>query len=295
MIDEAALRAAFESRTGRPLGDFRLAPLSGGCINHAFRLDADGARFFVKSNDHHLPGHFESEARGLEAMRASGTSLHVPEVVTWVDDPRGTSFLVLEYLEPGRRVADFDDRLGRGLAELHGASDTRGFGFEIDGYCGATSQPNRWSSSWTEFYAERRLLHQARLAASRGLPKSDVGLVERLARRLGDWLDDDPVSPSALVHGDLWSGNVHVDAEGRPALLDPAAYFAHREAEFGMMALFGSFSSRVYEVYQDHSPLAPGWRQRLDLYVVYHLLNHFVLFGGDYGRQAIARVRHYVA
>lgn len=294
MIDEEVLRGAIEASTGRPLADFRLTPLSGGCINDAFRLDTGEARFFVKSNHHRLVGHFEAEAQGLEALRASGTSLRIPEVIAWVDDLHGTSFLVLEYLESARRCADFDDRLGRGLAELHAATDTRGFGFQVDGYCGATPQPNRWSSNWTEFYAQRRLLHQTRLAAARGLASADVGLIERLARRLGDWCDDDPGSPSALIHGDLWSGNVHVDDEGHPALLDPAAYFANREAEFGMMALFGSFSPRVYQAYQDHSPLAPGWRQRLDLYVAYHLLNHFVLFGGDYGRQAIARIQHYV-
>jgi fructosamine-3-kinase len=255
-------------------------------------LETDGERFFLKWNDHPLPRQFEAEAAGLRALHASECSLVVPAPIAWHDDAEGGSFLLLEYLEPGQRRADFEELLGSGLAELHRCSTERGFGFDLDGYCGATPQPNGWMKSWAEFYGERRLRHQLELARRKGLAAADVDRAGRLVSRLGEWIHDD--EPPALIHGDLWSGNLHVAPDGRPALIDPATYFAHREAELGMMALFGGFAPRVWEAYQEAFPLAKGWRSRLDLYELYHVLNHFNLFGGGYAQQAMGIVRQYV-
>ena len=36
-----------------------------------------------------------------------------------------------------------------------------------------------------------------------------------------------------LLHGDLWSGNVGT-VDGEPCIFDPACYYGHHEAEFGM-------------------------------------------------------------
>ena len=161
----------------------------------------------------------------------------------------------------------------------------------MDGYCGATPQPNPLSPTWSDFYAEHRLHHQLRLARARGLAKRDGEVIERAIERARTLLDDD--EPPALIHGDLWSGNLHVTPDGTPALIDPAAYYAHREAELGMMTLFGGFSARVYDAYDEARPLRAGWRERLDLYALYHVLNHFHLFGGGYGAQAVALARSY--
>jgi len=289
LIAEEDLRRALEPVLGAIPGEWERRPLAGGCINEAFELRAGSERCFVKGNTHALERQFEAEAAGLTALRDSGTSLTIPRVLAFEDGPAG--FLVLEFLESARRRPDFDESLGRGLAELHLCSHERGFGFDLDGACGATPQKNGWMERWADFYAERRIGFLTRLSADRGLPSGDVAVLEALIERLPTWIDDD--EPSALIHGDLWSGNLHVGPEGEPALIDPAAYFGHREAELGMMALFGGFSKRVWESYQDTRPLRPGWRQRLDLYTLYHLLNHFVLFGGGYGSQAMAIARRY--
>jgi fructosamine-3-kinase len=293
MIEDASLRECLESALGRSLVSFERRPLAGGCINQAFELRAGGERWFVKGNAHPLPDQFRAEAEGLRALRESGTSLRIPDVVAFRDHDAagGDAFLVLEFLDPGSRVRDFDEALGRGLAELHEASSERGFGFDLDGYCGATPQPNGWMDEWAEFYTERRIGHQIRLARESGLPATDVGVLESLLARLPALVDDD--EPPALIHGDLWSGNLHVGPQGEPALIDPAAYYGHREAELGMMALFGGFPSRVWEAYQEVRSLRPGWRQRLDLYTLYHVLNHFHLFGGGYGAQAMEIARRY--
>ncbi|HKK71687.1 MAG TPA: fructosamine kinase family protein [Candidatus Krumholzibacteria bacterium] len=278
MIDDTRLRQVLEEGLGRPVGDFDREPLGGGCINDAFVVDV-GERFVVKGNDRPLPHQFESEARGLEALRAAGGPLVIPRVLGFRDDAQNGGFLVIEYLEPGRRAPDFDERLGHGLASLHRHADDRGFGFDVDGYCGATPQPNPWTDRWPAFYAEHRIRHHVRLAADRGLDRGTVDLLDSIADRLEEWIDD---GPSSLIHGDLWSGNLHCTADGAPALIDPAAYFGHREAELGMMSLFGGFGPAVWEAYQEAWPLEPGWRQRLGLYELYHLINHYVLFGGAY-------------
>lgn len=290
-MNEPALREALGRALGREVGRIESRSVGGGCISAARILEVDGERFFFKTNEHPLPRQFEVEAAGLSALRDSGSSLVVPAPIAW-SDAEGARFLVTEYLEPGRRGPDFEERLGRGLAELHACGSERGFGFDLDGYCGATPQPNAWTRSWPEFYAERRLGHQLRLAEERGYGAERSARLERLVARLGDWIVEAP--RSSLIHGDLWSGNLHVAPDGRPALIDPAAYYGHPEAELGMMALFGGFRARVWESYAEARRLSPGWRNRLDLYTLYHVLNHFVLFGGGYGGQADEIVRRYV-
>ncbi len=264
-----------------------LQPLSGGCISQAARLSLPRGPVFLKWNAELAPGAFQREAEALAALRASGTRLRIPEVIAV-----GEGFLVCELLQPGPPIADFDAELGRGLAELHRCRGPA-FGFEHDNFCGATPQPNGWMDDWIAFYGARRLGFQIELARrTRGVPREASRACDRLLEALPSLLDGGEAP--ALIHGDLWSGNLHRDARGRPALIDPAAYYANREAELGMMRLFGGFSERVYQSYDEAWPLSPGWRARLPLYTLYHVLNHYNLFGGHYGAQAWAIVRRYV-
>lgn len=288
---EERLRDALARVLGRPGSAISASPIGGGCINEARLLKVGTERFFLKTNARGLPGHFEAEAAGLRALSGATQLLVIPEVVGWSDAP-AAPFLVTEYLERGEPAPDFAVRLGEGLAELHESSSPLGFGFERDGYCGATPQPNGWLRSWPDFYAERRLGHQLQLAAAQGLPVETCARLERAIDRLRDWIAD--TEKSSLIHGDLWSGNVHVTRQGHPALIDPAAHYGHAEAELGMMALFGGFEPAVWESYAAARRPAPGWRNRLDLYSLYHVLNHFVLFGGGYAAQADTILRRFV-
>jgi protein-ribulosamine 3-kinase len=289
------LQQTVASALGHAFGDavqihaYRL--LGGGSINRTEIIETTAGTFVLKSNRHARPGMFQAEADGLAALRSSGTSLVIPRVVAVHD--AAPAFLVLEYLDAGARVGDFDERLGRGLAELHRSTNAC-FGFWRDNYCGATPQPNSWTERWVDFYAASRLGHQARLASDAG--RLDVGeraAIDRVINRLGDWIDEPADGPS-LIHGDLWSGNLHRDSGGCPAIIDPAAYFAHREAELGMMTLFGGFSQRVFDAYHETLPLEPGWRDRNALYRLYHVMNHLNLFGGGYHADVMAIVRRYV-
>jgi len=57
---------------------------------------------------------------------------------------------------------------------------------------------------------------------------------------------------------------------------------ADREAEFGMTTLFGGLSHCFYDAYQEMWPLQAGSDDRIEIYRLYHLLNHLNLFGTSY-------------
>ena len=98
-------------------------------------------------------------------------------------------------------------------------------------------------------------------------------------------LKDAAIKP-ALLHGDLWGGNAGFDRAGAPLVFDPATYYGHREADLAMTELFGGFSANFYAAYRDAFALDAGYAVRKQLYNLYHVLNHFNLFGGGYARQA---------
>jgi len=255
--------------------------LSGGDINDAFELELQsGVRVFLKTNERAPASMFPAEARGLDWLRAA-RALRIPEVLAVSGGRAGEpSFLVLELLEPNKPTRDFDERLGRGLAELHRAG-APGFGLDHDNFIGSLPQRNRVHESWSDFFWNERLEPQLQRAVAAGQvgAKLRAGL-ERLAGRLSQLLG--PAEPPARLHGDLWGGNLHVDEQGAPCLIDPAAYGGHREVDLAMMRLFGGFSETVFRAYQEVWPLAPGHAERVGLYQLYPLLVHVNLFGGGY-------------
>ncbi len=65
-------------------------------------------------------------------------------------------------------------------------------------------------------------------------------------------------------------------------------YYGDREADLAMTRLFGGFGPGFYAAYEAAWPLDAGAGARIDLYNLYHVLNHLNLFGGGYLRQATA-------
>lgn len=276
-------------------------PLAGGDINEVARLTtSQGTSYFLKQHANPPPQMFQVEALGLEALREAFTRCHSTEIRVPQVFLRGESFLLLEDLRPSAKSHDYWERLGRGLAHLH--NDTRAcFGFtqeqqgkskQVDNYCGLTPQPNPAMSDGYAFFSEARLLHQTRLARTKGLlTPADLRDIENLCQRLPQLV---PEQPASLIHGDLWSGNAHTGPAGEPALIDPAAHWGWAEAEIAMTRLFGGFSPTFYQAYLETRPLDPGWEDRLDLYNLYHVLNHANLFGQGYVDQARTILRKYL-
>lgn len=263
--------------------------VSGGDISEAVRVDTPRGGLFVKWVTGGPSDLFEREAEALERMRGSGTSLRIPQVLGVAGGVDAPATLVLEYIGSGRPAGDYDEQLGRGLAELH-TERAESFGFDHDNYCGTTPQPNDWTDDWVEFYREHRLRHLLGLIEHRReVSQQERRDLQRLMGRLDELLDAS--EPPSLIHGDLWSGNVFADGQGRPVVVDPAAYYGHPEAELGMMDLFGGFSQTVYDAYLEARSLPAGWQSRIPVYALYHLLNHYYLFGGHYRQRAFGQAR----
>lgn len=277
-IDER-LTARLLEEAGIEIGPARRRPVSGGCIHQCWILEGRGGDCFVKANGASRLAMFEAERDALREL-AAVRAIRVPEpyLSCQID---AEAFLVMERIEFGGAVDG--ERQGRELAALHRQLSPDGrFGWHRENYIGTTPQPNRWSLHWGEFFAEHRIEHQVRL-------NQQAGAVFRGARRFVERVPElvgDHGAEASLLHGDLWGGNAAFDAAGRPVIFDPASYYGDREADLAFTRMFGGFAEAFYRGYQESWPLRDGWRDRAELYNLYHVLNHALLFGGGYAAQA---------
>ena len=276
MWDEIAI--AISQATGEKFTCDRRQAQSGGCINQTMRVSDGNRQFFIKINGESNLDMFETEAIALQQIAATQT-IRVPKPLCWgISDDQ--AYLVMENLDLGGRQ-DWD-AMGRNLAAMHRVTSDRGFGWERDNVIGSTPQINHWTKDWVSFWIEYRLAFQIRLAQSKGWR---CAIAEsKIYAAIPRFFDNYQPQPS-MVHGDLWGGNAaFVDSE--PVIFDPALYFGDREVDLAMTELFGGFPAQFYLAYQDSYPLDSGYQRRKTLYNLYHILNHFNLFGGGYGSQA---------
>lgn len=269
-----------QSTTGVTLRGARDA-IGGGCINETVRLRGEGRDFFVKLNTASKADMFVAEAEGLRDIAATRT-LRVPEPVCR-GVAGGSAYLVLEYLSLGH--AGKGAVLGERLAALHRITQTE-FGWRRDNTIGSTPQINTPDTDWLRFFRARRLGCQLELAERNGAVSELLRRGAELMERLAGLFDGYHPQPS-LLHGDLWSGNYSFLTDGTPVIFDPAVYFGDREADIAMTELFGGFGGDFYAAYRAAWPLDTGYAVRRMLYNLYHILNHYNMFGGGYGQQAL--------
>ena len=294
---DAALADWLRERTGQRLS--RRAPVGGGSIHAAWRLELDGGeRLFAKCCALADQAVLEAEADGLAALVAAARApLRVPQPLA-LGVVADQAVLLLPWLEIGSATDPAGWRaFGAALAELHRASLGRAllpgdrpagaFGWWRDNVIGSTPQSNTWGDDWGRFFSERRLAPQLRLLARRG---GALAGAEALLEQVPNWLAAHRPEP-ALVHGDLWSGNGALLRGGGAAVFDPAVYRGDREVDLAMARLFGGFPASFFAGYAEAWPLPAGHLQRVDLYNLYHLLNHANLFGGGYRDRSQALVR----
>jgi fructosamine-3-kinase len=280
----SAIVGEIETETG-----FRVLPssgksVSGGCIHQSAIFETEGGgSLFVKQNNSEALKLFETEFRSLEWL-ASTETVRVPRPFHF-GEMEGTSYLVLEAISLSNRSdSDSSRKMGQALALLHSAADDR-FGADYDNFIGATPQPNPWTESWADFFTKYRLEHMFQLAAKRGKHFQNEA---RLLGTVHSHLSSLDISPS-LLHGDFWGGNASFDMNGDPVLFDPASYMGDREADIAFTRVFGGFGPGFYEAYRETFPEPEPIRETI--YNLYHILNHFVLFGGGYGDQADTMIR----
>ncbi len=266
-----------------------VSPVGGGCIHQAWKLHLrDGQVLFAKSGGSSALPLFEVEADALEALHAHADSnlLVVPQPIALTALPHGAA-LILPWLDCG---GSDQTALGRGLALLHDssmASSPARFGWHRDGFIGAGPQPGGWRDDWGSAFVQLRLRPQ--LQALEGFHHDSTDL-EQLLHRITEHLNEHQPRP-ALVHGDLWGGNAASLTDGRGSIFDPASWWADREVDLAMTHLFGGFGEAFRSGYREVLPEAPGADDRVEIYNLYHLLNHANLFGGSYVSQCRASLR----
>jgi fructosamine-3-kinase len=285
----AAWQSAVLARIGARPGATRWIELGGGTFGGTWRLESGGDRYFMKTQPASHLAALEAEAEGLRELSHAG-AIRVPMPVVCASAEEH-AFLALEWLDFGG--GGRDAALGTALARLHRMSADR-YGWRRDNTIGATPQDNAWSEDWVTFFRDRRIAPQLALAARHAA----AGRLQRDGEKLLaaiPLLLSGHAPPASLLHGDLWSGNAARLASGEPTVFDPAVYFGDREADLAMTELFGGFDPDFYAAYRAAWPIDEGYPVRRTLYNLYHVLNHFNLFGGGYGTQAQTMIERLLA
>jgi fructosamine-3-kinase len=281
-----AVEAVLREHAGPGTAIQSITAVGGGCISPTARIDTGDGSYFLKWSGPDLPiGLLAAEARGLRSLAQAG-AVRVPAVIELGSHP---DWLLLEWLEAGAAGPGAWRRLGRDLALLHQRLGDR-FGDERDNFIGSLPQGNGPMHDWADFWRRRRLEPQLGRALDRGLlGPMDRRRFDALSARLDDLLGPGQEDGPSLLHGDLWAGNVHMMADGSPAVIDPAVYHGHREVDLAMADLFGGFDPDFRRGYDEVWPPAPGYTPtRRAVYQLYYLLVHVNLFGSGY----VGRTRH---
>lgn len=254
--------------------------VSGGCINQGYRIKGNDKTYFVKLNQASAVEMFRAEALGLTQMYDTQT-ITIPKPICW-GVAENSSYIVLEWLDLGRGNSSSWLEMGRRLAQMHQQGTVDKFGWEMNNTIGSTPQINTWMDNWADFFAEQRIGYQLRLAKRKGGNFPDTKkVVAAIKEKLADRKPE-----ASIVHGDLWSGNANITADGQPTIFDPATYYGDREVDLAMTELFGGFPAAFYQGYNQQWQLDSGYRERETIYNLYHILNHFNIFGGGYASQA---------
>lgn len=251
---------------------------SGGCINNALKLDTSEGHFFLKWQSDIPEDMFQKEAEGLKLLARAG-SIKIPEVFGY-GQMDGRYYLLMENIESGVPLKDYWRNFGFSLAEMHMRNTSDNYGLDHNNYIGKLPQPNEAADNWVDFFIEKRLEFQLKLAVQNRLVDSSFVQRYRTFYELLPQLL--PTDQPALLHGDMWSGNVMVAQDGHVCLIDPAVYYGHREIELAFTQMFGGFGHEFYTAYNEAYPMEHGFDERVDIYNIYPHMVHVNLFGTSY-------------
>ncbi|WP_295731552.1 fructosamine kinase family protein [uncultured Limosilactobacillus sp.] len=250
-------------------------PVSGGDINEAYRVVADGIPYFVKVQPHQPTQYFAHEQNGLKAL---GSVINTPKVIA-TGEINGNAYLILNWIEEG---PENPVALGHAIAKLHQKHADQ-FGFSTNHRTRVLLKDNSWNDSWRDFYLNQRLAPEINIAKKLGRWNDWRNFhFQKMTTKFDHYYKSNSVTPS-LLHGDLWAGNYMFNQNGTPTLIDPDALYGDREYDLAMTTIFGGFTPAFYQAYNEAYPLTPGFEDRLPWYQFYYLCMHLILFGETYG------------
>lgn len=264
----------------------------GGDIAQSYRLvDDRGNKYFLKQLNQ-SDGLFESEADGLKRLQIANQGFRIPKVLLIGTNP---DFLLMEWIEMKGTPTNSEHEwnAGQALAQLHQNQNPDGyFGLERNNHIGRISQPNEYQEDWISFYYESRGKSQLQQGFISGL--FDLTDLKAWDAFVKNYQSECIPSKTALLHGDLWAGNLAYSTSTNNAVIyDPAVYYGHPEMDLGMSRLFGGFGPAFYEGYASIKTLDLDWEKRLDYHQFYPILIHALLFGGSYVHRVKQLLRKY--
>ncbi len=255
--------------------------VNGGDIHSAWRIEFANKKIFIKRNNRNKK-FLKFEKYCLQNLRnyINQENLIIPEVIAY-KNINNIELLLIEWID----IKNFDQkRLGKGLGEMHlkaYESNPKKFGFPVEGFIGTTDQNKGWEDNWIDCFLNLRIIPQLLILKSKIVEKETINKVKEKIK--SELLNHKPIN--ALVHGDLWTGNVGTDKSGKGVIFDPACWWADNEVDIAMTKLFGVFRKEFYEEYHKIFPLKEGFEKRIIIYNFYHILNHANMFGGGYIKQ----------
>ncbi len=262
----------------------KLIPLGGGDINDVYQITTGTDRFVVKINKKdRFPEMFKKESKGLQLLADGGVK--TPGMVSRFTDLE-YQFLILKYIEEEKSGTLFWKKFAEDLAKLH-RNHNEFFGLDYNNYIGSLKQINTFKKSWGLFFIENRIIPlMGKAFDDHLLDSGDLKAFKRFFKRMDELI---PSEQPALIHGDLWSGNLMCRTGQIPYFIDPAVYFGHREMDIAMTQMFGGFDRSYLLYYNDIFPMENGWQERIPIHNLYPNLVHLNLFGRSY-LQGIRRV-----
>uniref|UniRef100_UPI00398EED84 ketosamine-3-kinase isoform X1 n=2 Tax=Pristiophorus japonicus TaxID=55135 RepID=UPI00398EED84 len=281
----------------------------GGCISQGQSYETDSGRVFVKVNHKSQARRmFDGEMASLEAILKTST-VKVPKPVKVINLSDGGAMFVMEHLDI-HSLNKYMATLGEQLADLHlhnaklkeqqnkdaqtvgkgpGQSEIQyvdKFGFHTTTCCGYLPQNNDWQSDWVNFFTQQRIQVQMDLIEKEYGDREARDLWSKLQLKIPALFHDIEIT-SALLHGDLWGGNIGQVEDG-PVIFDPASFYGHSEYELAISGIFGGFGTAFYTAYHNKIPKAIGFEKRLKLYQLFHYLNHWNHFGTGYRGSSVS-------
>lgn len=249
-----------------------------GCVVQGTIVSSPARKVFVKWGGVEYQKSLKAEEFGLNFL-----GIHSPFSVPKIHRcgvNEEYSFLIMDYIKPGPPNFHFWEKVATNLATQHMVTQQH-YGFYSSNFIGRLSQQNSLRENWYKFFNQERLIPQLTLAENK-IPSKIMDGFWNFMNNIENLI---PVGSPALLHGDLWSGNLLCDSDSIPVLIDPAVHYGHRETEIAFTKLFSGFHDKFYSVYNEEYPLEKGWEDRVKYHNLYPLLVHLNSFGNSYLKQ----------